>query len=80
MYQETPNPADDTYTAFNRDAYESGDQLPDSGHLRVTVAPDGARVEYVRSVLPGDEARAGAKDGETAFTYTVQPRRPDPKR
>ena len=42
IYQETPNPADDTYTAFNRDAYLSGDILPNSGYLRVTVSPERA--------------------------------------
>lgn len=67
IYQSCPNPADDTYTAFNRDAYRSGDLLPNSGHLRVTVAPENVRVDYVRSFLPGD-----GTTGATAFTYTVQ--------
>ncbi|MDH7502928.1 MAG: metallophosphoesterase [Verrucomicrobiota bacterium] len=67
IYQSCPNPADNTYTAFNRDAYRSGDVLPNSGHLRVTVAPTNVRVDYVRSFLPGD-----GTNGATAFTYTVQ--------
>ncbi len=74
VYQETPNPADATYTAFNREAYRSGDVLPCSGHLRVTVSPAEVRVDYVRSVNPGDEKRAGAKDGDVGFTYAVKPR------
>jgi hypothetical protein len=67
IYQSCPNPADNTYTAFNRDAYRSGDVLPNSGHLRVTVAPEKVRVDYVRSFLSGD-----GTNGMTAFTYTVQ--------
>ena len=70
IYQETPNPADATYTVFNREAYRSGDILPNSGYLRVTVSPAGAKVEYVRSYLPQDE-KPDHKNGEIAFSYTV---------
>jgi hypothetical protein len=73
VYQETPNPADDTYTAFNRDAYRSGDILPNAGHLRVTVSTANVRVEYVRSYLAKDET-AEHRDGEVAFSYTVKAR------
>jgi len=66
IYQSCPNPADSTYTAFNRDAYRSGDALPNSGHVRVTVAPTKVRVDYVRSFLPGD-----GTNGVVAFTYTI---------
>lgn len=66
VYQETPNPADDTYTAFNREAYRSGDVLPNAGHLKVTVSPENVRVDYVRAYLE--------KDAETAFTYSVKAR------
>lgn len=68
IYQSCPNPADPTYSAFNRDAYRSGEVRPNSGHLRVTVAPEGVRVDYVRSFLPGDGA-----NGAVAFTYTIPP-------
>ena len=74
-YQETPNPADDTYTAFNRDAYRSGDILPNSGHLRVTVSPANVRVDYIRSYLSKDETPR-QKDGEVAFSYTIAPVKP----
>lgn len=75
VYQETPNPADDTYSTFNADAYRSGDILPNAGHLRVRVTPDSARVEYVRSFLAKDET-ARQHDGDVAFAYTVKPRAP----
>jgi hypothetical protein len=72
IYQEVPNPADATYQAFNRDAYRSGDILPDSGHLRVTVAADHVKVEYVRAYLPKDED-TDRKNGAVAFSYTRPP-------
>ena len=74
IYQETPNPADTTYTAFNREAYRSGDVLPNSGYLRVTVAPANTKVEYIRSYLPKDE-KPDHKNGEVAFSYSVTGRK-----
>jgi hypothetical protein len=70
IYQSCPNPADPTYQAFNREAYRSGDILPDSGHLRVTVAPEKVVVDYVRAWLPKDE-KDGHRNGEVAFTYAI---------
>jgi hypothetical protein len=71
-YQSLPNPADDTYSAFNADAYKSGTKLPNSGFVRVSVAPDKATVEYVRSYLAKD-VKPGHPDGEAAFSYEVKP-------
>jgi hypothetical protein len=70
VYQSCPNPADPTYQAFNSDAYLSGDVLPNSGHLRLTVSPAKVRVEYVRSYLAKD-ATAQHPDGEVAFAYEI---------
>jgi hypothetical protein len=70
VYQEVPNPADYTYTAFNAHAYTSGDVLPNAGYLRVTVASTGVKVEYVREFLPKDE-NASQVSGQVAFSYTV---------
>lgn len=66
IYQAAPNPADSTYTAFNQSAYRSGDLLPNSGYLRVTVSPANVRVDYVRVWL--DRA------SEVAFTYQAATR------
>ena len=57
VYQELPAPADATYHVgdTNADAYV-GTVTNNSGHLRVTVAPWGVRVEYVRAYLSADEA------------------------
>lgn len=75
IYQSTPNPADNTYQAFNRDAYTSGDVFPNSGHLRVTVATDQVRVDYIRSFLPADQ-NADRMNGAVAFTYAVPMKKP----
>lgn len=74
VYQTVPEPADPHYTLYNKEAYRSGDILPNSGRIRVTVAPDKVRVEYVRSYLPGDVV-PGHPDGEASFSYTVGPGR-----
>jgi hypothetical protein len=74
VYQETPNPADNTYTAFNREAYRSGDVLPNAGYLRVTVSPEMSKVDYIRAWLPQDETPEH-KNGETGFSYTVTGRK-----
>jgi hypothetical protein len=85
VYQSLPNPADNTYTAFNSDAYDPdtiklpgadydsdyGVILPNSGYLCVTVSPQEVTVSYIRAVLPGDEAKAGAANSEVSFTYTI---------
>lgn len=73
IYQETPNPADSTYDTFNKEAYRSGDILPNAGYLRVTVSPQQTKVDYIRAWLAKDET-AEHKNGEVAFSYTVKPR------
>lgn len=71
VYQTLPEPADPSY-AFAKwaTAYRSGDVLPNSGRLRVTVGPDQVTVEYLRSWLPKDETDPH-KDGEVAFRYSI---------
>ena len=64
IYQSLPEPAHPFYSWENEDAYKSGDKFPNSGHVRVTVSPDGVTVEYVRSYLE--------KPDEVAFSYTVK--------
>ena len=64
IYQTLPEPANPNYTYENTDAYQSGDKFPNSGHVRVTVAPDGVTVDYVRSYLD--------KPDDAAFSYTVK--------
>lgn len=47
IYQEVPNPADNTYTAFNKDAYKTGVVYPNSGFLKVSVSNDNVNVDYL---------------------------------
>jgi hypothetical protein len=71
VYQEVPIPADNSYQAFNSEAYKSGKILPDSGFLNVTVSADQVKVDYISSYLPKDEKTA-QKNGQIAFTYTIR--------
>lgn len=70
VYQSVPNPADNTYTAFNDNAYRSGDVFPNAGYVRVTVTPDAVRVDYVRQFLPQDETPERVS-GMVQFSYEI---------
>jgi hypothetical protein len=70
IYQSMPNPADDTFSMFNDAAYISGTKAPNSGHVRVTVNPTEAKVEYFLAARPADLSR---KNMQLAHTYTVKP-------
>ena len=71
IYQSMPNPADDTFTMFNESAYLTGTKAPNSGHVRVTVAPTSATVEYFLAARTQDLSR---KNLSTAHSYTVKPK------
>jgi hypothetical protein len=60
----------DSYALYNKDAYRSGDVLPNSSRVRVTVSPEEVRVEYVRSCLLKD-ASPEHPNGEIAFSYEI---------
>jgi len=66
-----PNPADDTFSYFNDTAYKSGTKAPNSGHVRVTVAPKQATVEYFLAARSKD---SGRKNLQIAHKYTVAPK------
>ena len=71
-YQALGSPANPNYSLFNSDAYATGERFPDSGYTRVTVAPTGVKVEYVRTYLPADERPGTEKvNGTVAFSYTA---------
>jgi hypothetical protein len=57
VYLECPRPLDCSYSdGFYADGcYSHGVKRNNSGHIRVTVAPELLGIEYVRSVLPEDE-------------------------
>ena len=68
VYQEVPSPSmtgsgfSGIYTAGVYDDYRTDAIYPNSGHLRITVTPTEATVEYVRSNQP-----------EVSYTYTIAP-------
>ena len=64
IYQTLPEPANPFYSWENEDAFTSGDKFPNSGYVRVTVAPDGVTVDYIRTYLN--------QPNELAFSYTVK--------
>ncbi|HVP11142.1 MAG TPA: dockerin type I domain-containing protein [Phycisphaerae bacterium] len=68
VYQECPQPSDSYYSSGFADdgLYIHGDQVNNSGHLRVSVSPAAVTVEYIRAYLPGDGPNA-----EVAYSYTV---------
>jgi hypothetical protein len=73
VYQEVPMPSDSSYEIgmlANADAY-TGKIINGSGHLRVTVTPDMATVDYVSSKLPKDET-ATLKNGAVVYSYSIK--------
>jgi hypothetical protein len=70
VYQSMPNPADDTFSMFNEAAYLTGTKAANSGHVRVTVNPNEAKVEYFLAARSTDTAR---KNLEIAHSYSVKP-------
>jgi hypothetical protein len=70
VYQTVPNPADDTYTAFNKESYISGDILPNSGFLYIKVAPVEVKVEYVRTYLNDNQTISG--ENKKPYFYTIK--------
>lgn len=69
IYQSVPNPADDTHTAFNKEAYTSGKILPNSGFLHVSVGQKEVKVEYVRSYFKQENL---AQETTERHVYTVK--------
>lgn len=58
VYQLCPQPSLPNFGGPNQAeeyGYFAGQILPDAGHLRVSVSPDGVKTEYVRAYLPGQE-------------------------
>lgn len=71
VYQTLPCPADNTYTAWNAEAFKSGEVFPGSGYVAVTVSPDEVRVDYIRMFLPGDEREPDRVSGTSQLSYTI---------
>jgi hypothetical protein len=72
IYQSMPNPADDTFSMFNSDAYKTGTKAPNSGHVKVSVTASGAKVQYFLAARAQDTAR---KNLAIAHSYSIAPRK-----
>ena len=73
VYQTVPMPSDSSYALgyiANGDAF-TGTVLKGSGHIRVTVDADSAKVDYVCARLPKDETST-LKNGTIYYSYTVK--------
>ena len=73
VYQETPQPSLPNFSGPNQAAqygYLSGEILPNTGHMRVRVAPEGIKVEYVRAFLPASETGT-RHNGDVSASYQI---------
>jgi predicted phosphodiesterase len=74
IYQLVPQPSHHNFKRANQAeayGYASGEILPNSGHLRVTVCPSNVTVDYVRAYLPETEI-AEQINGQVSHTYSVE--------
>ncbi|MFZ1299153.1 MAG: metallophosphoesterase [Saprospiraceae bacterium] len=73
IYQVTPQPSHPNFSNVNYAAkygYVSGQILPQSGHLRVTVDSSGIQVDYVRVYLPINETST-RHNKDVSATYFI---------
>jgi len=72
-YQEIPQPSHPNFTSIGQAikyGYKEGVILPGSGHIRVTVDGNGAKVDYVRAYLPKNE-NASRRNKDVAASYYI---------
>ncbi len=78
IYQAMPQPSVVNFGSGPKLAeqyhYDSGTILSSSGHLRVSVSPEAATVEYVRSFRAEDE-KASRQNGQVDDSYELAPAR-----
>jgi predicted phosphodiesterase len=71
IYQEVPQPGHPSGGTRSAEEYGySGVILGSSGHLRVSIGASEAKVDYVRSIVPG-VTRADLANGTVEHSYTV---------
>ena len=73
IYQECPQPGHFNFNNANQAAvygYLQGQILPNAGHLRVSVAPTGIQVEYVRAYKASDETPT-RQNKDISATYFI---------
>lgn len=72
VYQEVPQPSSKSYTTMSNTTYGylNGVFIPSRGYLSVTVSNTSAKVEYIRTYLPGEE-NASRHNGDVSYSYTI---------
>jgi len=74
IYQEVPQPGHPSGGTRSAEEYGySGVILGSSGHVRVTVGEKEAKVDYVRSIVPG-VTRSDLENGAVEHSYVVRPK------
>ena len=72
IYQEVPQPGHPSGGTRSAEEYGyTGAILGSSGHVRVTVGPDEAKVDYVRSIVPG-VTRDEMPNASVGHSYILQ--------
>jgi hypothetical protein len=74
VYQLVPQPSHPNFKRANQAeayGYLSGEVLPNSGHLHVTVCPSEVIVDYVRAYLPEAE-NSERINGQISHTYRIE--------
>jgi hypothetical protein len=72
IYQTVPMPSDSSYTLgmiANGDAF-GGIKMAGSGHIRITVSPEKATVDFINALLPEDETPQ-KKNGSIQYSYSI---------
>ena len=76
VYQEVPQPSAINYSNYKSIAsgynYSSGIILGSSGHLRITVGPEGVKSQYIHAWLPKDVIPSRI-NGEIADEWNISP-------
>jgi len=73
VYQLCPQPSLPNFVGPNQAddyGYFAGQILPNAGHLRLTVSPNGVKTEYVRAYLPSQET-ATRHNRDVSATYFI---------
>ncbi|MBL7806171.1 MAG: metallophosphoesterase [Saprospiraceae bacterium] len=73
VYQLCPQPSLPNFAGPNQAddyGYFAGQILPNAGHLRMTVNPEGVKTEYIRAYLPQQETPT-RKNGDISATYFI---------
>jgi predicted phosphodiesterase len=74
IYQECPQPSNPSGGTRSAEDYGySGVILGSSGHLRVTVQSDQAKIDYIRCGVSG-VTKSDAINGNTEYSYIIKPR------